>query len=417
MIAPIPGQPLAFNDTRFQGCVCLGPGRCLPVFPDDIMRVQFDGVLCATSDELLDDTSTTNKDFWNKGGWDQQPLGPIKQTCIVSDGILGPAPLVEMAFNATVGTYYTVQFTIQSISGEIHAFFAGVDLGGFTSIGTYVFTVQAFNTSSWQFSVFDVASACISYASVKETNTDLQVFIINQATGLGVGGFTFDSKPEWFTFIKDHFNIEIPIGENGPGNAGLVDGCYFLRVVDVCDSVTLESECFNVGQHDCTILLTACNNNDSGGIYFDNLQLQMRVRGKVCRTTYKYDERIERLSNGDLNRYYADRMTGLELRIDGLNEFHNDFISLLPILDHVYIGQEEYVFDASGYAPDYNDFWDDQAPVTIAIRPKKELYRKVRCADDNGGCAPPPNYWVEGTGPNSQYILNETDNSRIPLNA
>lgn len=418
MIAAIPGQPLTFADTRFKGCVCLGPERCLMVGQEDLLQAQFDGVLCDTSVELLEDTTTTDGTTWSAGSWQQIQGGLVRQSCIDTESLDGePAPLTEIGFVSTVGTLYTVSFTIESIVGDLSVAFAGVDLGVFNSPGQYTHTVEALNTSSFSFGVADVVlAACISQASVKETNTDLTVRVIRTDTNLQVDSWTFSSKPERFHFERDHFTIDIPVGEIGAGGTGLPDRCYVVRVIDGCDEVTLESRCFNVAEHPCSLLMTACNTTDVGNIYFGDYSHQIRVKGKVVRPSWKYSVKEERLSDGNINRYYADRQSTYELRIDHLDEFGHEFMSLLPLYDHFYIEQTEYVMDAGGYSPDYNDVWDDQAPIKIPVRPKQELYRKVRCVDDNLDCSPPPNYWVEGTGPNTLYILNETDGSRIPLN-
>lgn len=421
MIQAIPAQPLALNDTRFQGCPCYGFDRCLLVGQEDVLQVQVAGVLCDGEPELLEDTSTTFGGSWEPGEWQQLAGGLVRQTCIDTTGIDGdPAPLQETGFTATVGTVYTLTFTIQSLTvGSVIVTFGGVDLGTYNAPGTYTATVEAVSTASYSFDNGEQAlTACISYASAKETNTDLQVAVYSVATGLSVDSWTYGTQPQRFAFDRDHFNVYIPIGEIGSGGLGLPDACYFIRVIDNCDDVTLESQCISVGLHSCAIRVTACNANDVGNIYFsDTFTLSMLLMANIVRPTYSYNTKEERFSNGLTNRYYADRQSSYELKITYLDEFGHDFVSTLALYDHIYFGQTEYVVKAETYTPEYNDVWDDQAPITLRLIPKQELYRKVRCAEDTGNCAPPPNYWVENTGPNTDYILNETDGSRIPLHS
>lgn len=421
MITAIANQPIALNDTRFQGCPCLGPVRCVLAGREDVLQVQVAGVLCSTAQELLDDTSTTDGTTWNPGAWQQIAGAFVRQSCLTTEGISGdPAPLYETGFTPTIGNWYTVSFRIESISlGSVLVSFGGVELGYFDAVGDYTYTIQAINTQSF---VFDngeeFVEACVSFASVKDTNTDLTVGVINTATGNFVDSWTFAGQPLRFIFIRDHFIVEVPVGEIGSGGLGLPDGCYTIRVIDNCDEVTLESECISVNEHPCAIRVTACNNNDLGGLYFsEDFTVSSLLHAEISRPTFTFDIKDERLSNGVTNRYYADRQSLLELRIGYLSEFGHDFVSSLIAYDHVYFGQTEYVIGADAYTPEYNDVWADTAPVKLKLIPKQELLRKVRCEEDNGSCAPPPNYWVENTGPNEDYILNETDASRIPLHS
>lgn len=419
MIAAIPNLPIAMNDTRLQGCPCLGPTRCVLSGREDVLQVQLAGVLCTTAQELLEDTSTTDGSTWNAGEWQQLSGVFVRQSCLFTESIGGdPAPLVETGFAATVGNFYTASFRIESISiGSVLVSFAGVELGYFDAVGNYTYTVQALSASSFTFdNGEEVVTACVSFASVKDTNTDLTVGVVSTATGNFVDSWSFAGQPTRFHFDRDHIIVDVPVGEIAGGT--LPDGCYTIRVIDNCDEVTLESECINVGVHACAIRVTACNNTDIGDIYTsDVFTISALLHAKIVRPSFTYDVKDERLSNGLTNRYYADRQSRLELRIGYLSEFGHDFVSTLMAYDHVYFGQTEYIVGSEGYSPEYNDVWDDQAPMKLMLTPKQELFRKVRCAEDDGSCAPPPNYWVENTGPNEDYILSEEDASRIPLNS
>jgi hypothetical protein len=194
-----------------------------------------------------------------------------------------------------------------------------------------------------------------------------------------------------------------------------LQGCYTFELTDGCDDTTLISGCLNIGNHECTMLVTACSSTEVMG-FRDGFTPTMRVCADIIRPRFKYEFGEERLSNGLMNRYYADRQRTMELRIGRLGEFGHEFISTLPLWDHVYFGAEAYVVTSDSYEPDYGDVYSAHGSVVLNVTPYQEKATKVRCVEDSGGCAPPPNYWVQGTGPNEDYILQEETGERILIN-
>ena len=135
---------------------------------------------------------------------------------------------------------------------------------------------------------------------------------------------------------------------------------------------------------------------------------RLRVEGKVVRLRGEYDVSEERRSNGRWNRHYADLQLKYELRIDLQNERTLQYLAALPLFDHFYVEQQEYSIDAEPFEPTYEDVFDAVGGLILNIRPKQELIRNVRCDAENlAGCPPPPNYLVQGTGPNTDYILTQ----------
>ena len=155
------------------------------------------------------------------------------------------------------------------------------------------------------------------------------------------------------------------------------------------------------------MLLSACSSSDVGNIYFTNYTHSIRVYSKLVRPVFEYEEQRQRLSDGTIDIFYADRQRVLELRLGRLAWWAHDVLSSFAVQDHFYVGVDEYAIDPDGFEPAYGDVWDDQGDVLVKVRPKAELMRKVRCEEDDGGCAPPPNYLVQGTGPNENWVTSE----------
>lgn len=417
MISAVPNQPIALNDTRLQGCYTSGPTRCLLALPTDVLQVQIEGAQCDTADGNITTSSFSSDTGWfganQTGGW----VINDNQACFnVDDGFYA---LAYTGWAPTPGDPYVVTFTVERLVGTL-----GVGFGGTAWIieatGNYTFSTVATGAFVLNFVPLPVVdedgnylsapSACLSFAQVYDANTDLTVSLVED--GSVAYSFTYAGAPENFAFDRDRVNISVPLEE-----LGVDDGCYILRVEDGCDEVTLESQCISVADHTCTLELSGCNNNDAGGLYFPGFTPSMRARAELVRPSFEYEVSEERLSNGRINRYYADRQRVMELRVDPLDEFGHDFLSALVLYDHFYIGQTEYVIDADDYQPAYGDVWDDQGGVVLKVRPKQELARKVLLGPDDVACSPPPNYWVQGSGPNEDYILQEQNGDRIRLHA
>ena len=416
MISAVPNQPIALNDTRLQGCYTSGPTRCLLALPTDVLQVQIEGAQCDTAEGKL-----SNPNFESTTGWagtGQFGSWVIEGGRACHDAAFQTA-LVDTTFSPVVGNPYVIEFVIESLVGSIFLSFAGLT-ETITSPGTYTFSTVAVSSFPLAFIPINItnedgivtnpAEVCLSYAQVYDANTDLTVSLVED--GSVAYSFTYAGAPENFAFDRDRVNISVPLEE-----LGVDDGCYILRVEDGCDEVTLESQCISVADHTCTLELSGCNNNDAGGLYFPGFTPSMRARAELVRPSFEYEVSEERLSNGRINRYYADRQRVMELRVDPLDEFGHDFLSALVLYDHFYIGQTEYVIDADDYQPAYGDVWDDQGGVVLKVRPKQELARKVLLGPDDVACSPPPNYWVQGSGPNEDYILQEQNGDRIRLHA
>lgn len=403
----IPNQPIAFQDSRILGCSCFDPDEVLLASSTDTLSFQVQWVGCL-GDEQLDSPSFESAGDWLASNWNIS----TGHACATSSG---SDYLQEASFNPTAGHVYFVRITVESmVNGDARDSGLDVTFGGalsetITSSGTFAYITISTSTAPLVFQrTHTDVDVCLAMAEVYEMTPDLTVDLLQGASVIET--FDYDSNPERFSLNNGYLTVSLPFSEIEPD-----DGCYNIRITDGCDETTLTSQLVNIGSHSCTLVITACNASDSMG--FSGFVASMRVIAKVTHPTFEYDVQEERLSNGFINRYYADRRRKMELRIDRLGEFGHDFISTLPLYDHVYIEDAEYVVSADGYAPGYGDVYDAFGGIILQIEPKQELARKVLCGEDDGGCAPPPNYWVENTGPNSDYILQEENLDRILLNS
>lgn len=411
-LTAIPNQPITLNDTRLQGCICEGPERCLLVDPSDTLQVQLSGTLCDDAEELLGNPGFTSSADWVYGSW----TNGGGSACISASQATGAPPLklVETSFTPTPGSVYVVYFQVASHDqGTMQVLFGGTTVATVNAAGEYSFVVAAVSTAPLIFqNVSTTLALCLDYASVKELNTDLTVSLLTDPGAVVTATFDYTSDPDLFSYDRDHVTINIPMATLVAGYP-VPDGCYTILIESACDGVELTSQCLNVREHECTLLLSACSSSDVGGIYFDNYTHRMRIYGKLVRSTFEYDERRQRLSDGTIEVFYKDRQRVMELRIGRMDWMAHDAVSAFEVQQHFYINEEEYVLDPDPFEPAWGDVWDDQGDVLRKVRPRHELVRMVSCEEDDGGCAPPPNYLVQGTGPNENWVLQSTTNERI----
>ena len=406
---PIPNQPLAFNAGRLAGCLCEGPTERLLLRNDDTLRFQVgvEGLDVCGSNELLASPAFQDPSDWaSEGGWaiDQG------QTCFTTGVTRLPQcqRLRDLSFTPTTGSFYLIEITVLTITSIVTADFGGQTFV-ITKPGTTTVVVQALGPASIR--LCTTSDVCIAYVSVKEVAFGITVELLEEGSiSNPVDEFTFDTNPERFVITGNTITVAYPM-------TYIPNGCYYIRLTDECSLSQITSMGINVGDHACTILVQCCNSGDAMGFDLTDFNPEIRVYGKLVRPAFDYDTVEDRWSNGKVDRTYADRRRTMDLRIDRLGEMGHDFVSTFPLWDRLIIEGEEYIAKSEPYEPDYTDVWDDVAPVIVKVEPKQELVRKVRCAEDDGGCFVPPNYWVENTGPNTDYILTEETNEPIELHA
>lgn len=415
MISALPNQPLSFTDTRLQGCLCDQPEECLMVDFTDTISTQFVYAECLSA-QLLASPNFEDPADWFGPTWDIQA---DHNACL--EGVPPFGPLLEMSFDPIPGSLYIIRVLFTDVTGPTLSSGLRLQFGGVlneiitgTMVGEQTYTVTAVSGQHLIISSYLSGTGCLAYAEVYESTPQLEVELLD-ASGDPVGSFEWATSSTLFDFEEDRVTITFTATDFQVGGYPIEPECgkFTIRVTDNCDGSQHISQCVALEDYSttCTIQLKACNSGDGVG-FVGNFEPTMRVRSKLTRPVYEYTVREERLSNGRLDRYYADRRRTMELRIDRLGEKAHEFISTLPLWDHVYVGPEAYVVKADQYEPAYGDVYESYGGILLKVEPYQELARKVRCAEDDGGCAPPPNYLVQFTGPNDDYVLQE-DGSRI----
>lgn len=404
MITAIPNQSVNFAPSLLKGCACDTLDPALIIDPtDDNLMFQIGISRCADAVGLVDgDFEASN--WKGSGGFFVTP-----GSACAGNGNNG-STLVESSFTPTVGQVYTLVFFIpQGSVGSV-----GVVFGGFSQTisapGDYSFSFIATSTQRLEFTIIgDDTSLCIQAAQIYGANTDIEVSLLDVN---GTPFFTIDplNDPEYFTYGSTSLTVNIPMFDADH------EGCFTVQVDDTCDTVTLVSNTIKAMDTSCTLKIRVCNDGDSMG-FTQDFAPEARLDAQLVRPEWEYDISEERYSNGRISRPYADRQRAMEFRISLVSEDLHQFLSSIPLWNHFYIGQDEYVMDADGYRPIYGDVFDGTGGIVRTVRPKQELLRNVLCGPETlAGCVPPPNLWVQGTGPNNDYILTQ-DGDRVLLNS
>lgn len=404
-ITAIANQPLSFVPTQLDGCLCQDPADVLLVEPNDTIQFQIIADPCL-GENLIASPNFEDPADWLTGGFDVEP-GTACPLAV-------DATLKENTFVPTIGVTYYLQITMGAGTGTFTGYFAGNTFGPMIGGHGYLYILTA-TTIEPLFIYYGTEritslTACVEQANLFVFGSDILVELLDSA-GQVVDDFDVTEHPERFAYDRDSITISYPLSD-----VQYLTGCgYSIRVIDQCDDVGLDSQAINVVDGSCSLLLTTCNTTDFGGFYIEDSGFtpQIRVIASLTHPGYDYDIAEERLSNGRLNRYYADRRRNMELRIDRVGESAHRFLSTIPLWDHFYIGQEEYVMGADEYVPGYEDIYEAYGGIIRTVVPRQELMRKVRCGEESPGCTPPPNYHVQGTGPNTDYIIQEENGDRI----
>lgn len=403
----IPNQPIGFVPSRLQGALCgADPEEVLLVADGDTLSFQFKFGSCNNAGEIGDPTFAAPDDWRQLGGW----VFGDAQVCKVAGSTA--LALEYSAWTPAIGTVYELRVNVSSLTGlanEVNYILwqLGGQQGFIFGPGQYIFTVDATTAGRLRFTASSAnTAACITLAQISVLDPDNEIRIVD-LDGDTLVTYTFNTDPEVYDYGTGFMTVNIPYDEAfGP--------CFKIEVDDPCAEVTYTSQQINRVNAAGTILITTCNASPGMG-FGPSFGCKARYTAKLVRSTYDYEEASERGTNGYVNNYYAERLRSMEFRVDDAGEIAHDFLSTLPLYDHVYFGQAEYRVKAEGYEPDYGDVWEAHGSIILSVEPKQEAMRKVRCLPDTqGGCVPPPNYLVQGTGPNQDYITLNTG-GRIKL--
>ena len=403
-IAALPNQPVNLTASPLQGCICDPLTPATLIGADDTFEFVLRAFSCADADQLLTNTNFDANTWKGNRGF---VITPGTACCSVNNA---GATLVENDFTPSIGETYELRFNITDVQGVLNVVLGGLSVD-IVEPGQYSYTFVATSTQRFRLTlVSDLSLVCLDSILVFEGNRSITVTFKDAKTGVEVYAVDATADPDLFTYLGDSVIVSILMEDTG------VDGCFYVEVEDCDDATPLRSQDFQViTDTSCTLLLSGCNDYDGLGLP-QEFTPRLRVLGKLVRPSWEYEVSEERRSNGRWVRHYADRQTRYELRIDLQNEGTLPFVAALPVFHHFYVGQAEYSIDPEAIEPTYQDVFDSTGGVILSVRPKQELVRNVRCEAENvAGCPPPPNYLVQGTGPNTDYILTQ-NGERILLN-
>ena len=389
MIRAIPNQPIGLNASRVNACINADPAECLLIDnTDDSIHVQFIYDACP-ADNLLGDENFADPGSWDAFNWSVEEGNAC--TTALGNGTGSGVYITDQTFTPTVGNTYTVQLDVTSMGifssrGGIRVFFGGVWIGTVTAPGGYRWTVTAVSGAQLTLVLNEDTRACLGRVAVYDTAIDLTVEFLEDTTP--VATYTYTGDPELFNAQDGRITFTVAASDVD------VTGCHTMRITDGCDNSVLTSQCMNFGTFDCSIKITACNTVDAIG-FMNPWHPEMRVNGTINRPSYILEYGQERLSNGVMNRPFADRKQTWKLAVEQTGEYGHAFLSTLGLYDHVYFDAEEYIVTSEAHEPEYSDVYNSTAGIFIDIAPKVDLARKVRTVVDDGGCSPPPNYLVQ----------------------
>jgi hypothetical protein len=391
ILSPIPNQPVNLVDSSLQGCLCDPLVPTTLIGQDDRITFAFNRYGCPGQESLVNQSFTED---WRFGDNAQ----------LAEDGVclfngLNNTAIIATNFTAIPGYDYRLRIGFQFVTGSIV-----INCGGWATIvsaaGFYDFVFTAINTQTLIIATLGTTSSCCVFGGLqleRDTN-DLTVTFRDQA-GDEISSFNLLDDPEYFQFDGEQviFGIDVLAAD--------LTGCFRIEVTDCVESILESDQLFQVIRDTtCTLMLSACNDYASLG-FPAAFRPQMRVAAKLVRPTWEYEVSEERRSNGRHLRHYIDRQVKYDLLIDLQSEHTLPFIATLPMFDHVYIGQTEYVVDTEQVEPEYDDIFDGTGQVRMTVRPKQQLLRNVMCGPELGGCVPKPTQLGTQVGIDGDVLL------------
>lgn len=204
----------------------------------------------------------------------------------------------------------------------------------------------------------------------------------------------------------------------------LISNTATITSVCACEITTADYECnlqsnvFKLGDYTnaCTLIINACNNEDSMGFVFTNSGFSPRVRleAKLRQAKYANERTVYDNSIGTRKNIYFSGRKQKNLCIDLQPEYVHDFLRLLLGFDNVYINNETYSVDDDEYNVEYSDASDDLGKVRLLVSKRTQNVKNINCSEVENSCTLPPNYLLQADDA-SEYIL-FTDNQQILIN-
>lgn len=203
---------------------------------------------------------------------------------------------------------------------------------------------------------------CVSFIYVAEYPT---IEVIDCADAV-VYQVPFDS----LTLYRSNIQVVIPWD--------LPDGKYRVRILN--QGLYDVSECFQVGTHACTLLLSWTNDDNGYGIDYETLGQvnKLRVNAKNWHPRPKSDRDIFEFSDGSKRIIYAKTDIQKSLTIQELPEYLVEALGIGKDHDHFYIDSEEYIVNDD----ELDVAWrksSQTAPVELSISKKTSNLINKNC--------------------------------------
>jgi hypothetical protein len=369
-LTTIPNQPINFADPEvYAKCSDIEPE--LTVSLDDKMVFQFLQDRCPDAVQYLDPISPS--DWIDNPGW---TIGAGLLSLVTGNGL---SDVNESSFAATIGTTYEVDVFVDSVQGDgVFVMVGGVQrLVNSPGLHKWVVTAEVMQGAR-AIAVSDNSAIVITSFEVWEANRSFTVAFVGADSTVEYNPV---DDPEFFQYIGQHVVFIAPIPEG-------IEGCFHMELRDECleDAVVYCSQSIRPIGCEGTLMLRACL--DSAGLGFAPGYFTVRLPASLTNPLWEYETAEERLSNGFINRYYIDRQSVRSLSIESVSKHLHPFLAAMAMFDHFYIGEVAYSIDADTYQPSYGEGQTGTGSVTLNVRKKMELVRRVLCDDLGPGCNP-----------------------------
>ena len=286
--------------------------------------------------------------------------------------------------------YYRIKLVVESWdntqTGILEVRLDGVNLQEINSAGTYyVYGFSPVGGSTLELVPTALIGVCFTEISAYLMSLPFDVKIFNNdEPPTEVATIDYVTNPEYFTFAGDTLTVTIDWAA-----LGVVNQCAFLMLINSCDGSQLISNRFKIGDYSemCTLLINACNNNNSFGFVFigSDFSPRLRIEAKLRQSTFASETSIFEDSGGTKGAYYFARRKSKSLSIAIQPEYIHDFLSTLKGYDTFYIGGVPYFVDDDEYSPVYGDN-DNFATVIMSVSEKTQNVKNILCTDNVTVC-------------------------------
>lgn len=205
---------------------------------------------------------------------------------------------------------------------------------------------------------------CIDFVYVIEKPN---ISIIESCSGQVVQEIAMSEMSVYKSNVKINVSWDLPEGE------------YYLSVDQL--GLIYNSNCFKIGQYDCSILLEWTNEDNAYSIDYENLGQtnRLRVDAKLWQPKGNASKReIFEFSNGSSKIVYAKRNKVFLLTISQQPVYVHEALMIGIDHDSFKIDGTEYIVDSEEYEPSWRKS-SDKAPVELEVRKKSENLINRNC--------------------------------------